>query len=286
MKPFRFIAPMAAAATLTSASGTTAQITGVDVFSVPQDVVPGFVVNDILLSFDGQLTGVQLLVQLTSGTIYQDSFGADTAPNPAFFGLVPSLQYDSFITLGAFNSADADAVPGIAGGAVGIGGANAYTFDDSLIDIAYFPPGGTVIADETLYPVATITLSDDANGTMTVYGSAGGQLGPVTTRPFVDGSFLAPPPPRGDYNRDYRVDQGDLDLVLQNWGADTATRLSWGWTGWQPDDRVTQNELDGVLQNWGALYTPAFDGAAVPEPALGAGLLTVLCAGRRRLARG
>ncbi len=40
-------------------------------------------------------------INLLSGTFYQDAFGGVTPPNAAFFPLAPSLQYDSFGTIGA-----------------------------------------------------------------------------------------------------------------------------------------------------------------------------------------
>ncbi len=40
-------------------------------------------------------------INAVSGTFYQDAFGGLTPPNAAFFPLAPTLQYDSFGTIGA-----------------------------------------------------------------------------------------------------------------------------------------------------------------------------------------
>ncbi len=90
----------------------------------------------------------------------------------------------------------------------------------------------------------------------------------------------------GDYDESGQVEQGDLDIVLQNWGTGTFTGDENALVGGGPfDGTVDQNELDGVLQNWGSTSAPNFDGAAVPEPAtlalLGVGGLAML---RRRSA--
>jgi hypothetical protein len=74
----------------------------------------------------------------------------------------------------------------------------------------------------------------------------------------------------GDYNCSGAVEQGDLDLVLQNWG-DASPPVAAGWWSQQPGDGfVNQDDLDGVLQNWGdAFVWPAplaAATAAVPEP--------------------
>ncbi len=94
----------------------------------------------------------------------------------------------------------------------------------------------------------------------------------------------------GDHNLDDRVDQGDLDLVLQNWGEyapfQNATRVETQ----AGSVRVGQSELDAVLQNWGGVLPPdlhGFNPAAVPEPgAVGAlGVLAVRLSRRRRVRR-
>ena len=73
----------------------------------------------------------------------------------------------------------------------------------------------------------------------------------------------------GDYNNSGQVEQGDLDLVLQNWGDDTAvTGIPTGWTNDNTNlGQIEQTELDRVLQNWGSTTAPDFQGSTVPEPA-------------------
>ena len=74
----------------------------------------------------------------------------------------------------------------------------------------------------------------------------------------------------GDYNSSNLVEQGDLDLVLLNWG-DTVPPAPDGWTNpdFQPTPtQIDQEELDGVLLNWGNTNPPAVAAAGVvPEPA-------------------
>ncbi len=71
----------------------------------------------------------------------------------------------------------------------------------------------------------------------------------------------------GDYDGDGLVAQGDLDLVLLNWGVDTAAGgVPAGWVTNLPTGLVDQAELDEVLVNWGGSAAPS--GQAVPEPAV------------------
>jgi hypothetical protein len=55
----------------------------------------------------------------------------------------------------------------------------------------------------------------------------------------------------GDYNGNTQVEQGDLDLVLLNWGRD-ASPLPEAWVDDLPEGQIDQDELDTVLLNWGA----------------------------------
>jgi hypothetical protein len=54
----------------------------------------------------------------------------------------------------------------------------------------------------------------------------------------------------GDFNGNGAAEQGDLDLVLLNWGED-GTPPPAGWINLLPVGAVNQNELDGTLLNWG-----------------------------------
>lgn len=63
--------------------------------------------------------------------------------------------------------------------------------------------------------------------------------------------------PVGDYHGNGLVEQGDLDLVLLNWGSD-ATLVGANWA----DGAIGQDELDGLLLNWGNSAVTS----AVPEP--------------------
>jgi hypothetical protein len=85
-----------------------------------------------------------------------------------------------------------------------------------------------------------------------------------------------PPPLPGDYNDNGHVEQGDLDLVLLNWGINAELAAN-SWTGWPPRGRVDQDELDGVLLNWGAVGSTAAAVASVPEPASFGILASAFC---------
>jgi hypothetical protein len=66
----------------------------------------------------------------------------------------------------------------------------------------------------------------------------------------------------GDYNDNGQVEQGDLDLVLLNWGR-YGELAAVPWIGAPPTGSVDQDELDGILLNWGDVSLAP---SAVPEP--------------------
>ncbi|MEM1445889.1 MAG: hypothetical protein AAGF84_07535 [Planctomycetota bacterium] len=68
----------------------------------------------------------------------------------------------------------------------------------------------------------------------------------------------------GDYDDSGAVEQGDLNLVLNNWGL---TRGDWANADGFSTTSVDQEELNLVLNNWGASSAPSLAGSAIPEPA-------------------
>ncbi len=137
--------------------------------------------------------------------------------------------------------------------------------DDGYLGLS-FPAG-----DTTFYAWVRVDV-DNANGTMYLHdayasddpaGIVAGQV-PIATL-------------EGDYNDSGQVEQGDLDLVLTNWGSDTdQSGIPAGWDNDLPSGLIDQAELDGVLLNWGnAVASPDFGGSPVPEP----GALGLLAAG-------
>ncbi|MEM9751929.1 MAG: SGNH/GDSL hydrolase family protein [Planctomycetota bacterium] len=85
----------------------------------------------------------------------------------------------------------------------------------------------------------------------------------------------------GDYDASGSVEQGDLNLVLNNWGLDTELAgVPDGWFLGLPNGAIDQEELNAVLNNWGGPTAP--DLTALPEPTAAAALLGLLAAVRRR----
>ncbi|MEM1026883.1 MAG: PEP-CTERM sorting domain-containing protein [Planctomycetota bacterium] len=104
-----------------------------------------------------------------------------------------------------------------------------------------------------------------------LYGDLGGYT--LITAAAVTGGLA------GDYNASGQVEQGDLNLVLGNWGS---ARGAWPNADGFTTNIVDQEELNGVLSNWGSAIPPTFEGAAVPEPGALLGVMGGLAWMRRR----
>ncbi len=85
----------------------------------------------------------------------------------------------------------------------------------------------------------------------------------------------------GNYDADFVIGQGDLDLVLMNWGRDAdAHGLPRGWFSSPAEGVIDQGELDAVLKNWGRQLFPIIP-TPLPEPGSLAVLFGVGCLMRR-----
>ncbi|MEM7625252.1 MAG: hypothetical protein AAF333_06460 [Planctomycetota bacterium] len=110
-------------------------------------------------------------------------------------------------------------------------------------------------------------------------GPGGRSAGSTVDLDFFVNPLDSPLPPiedfilAGDFNSNSIVDQGDLNLVLNNWGSTIAPD---GFSLLQTslfDGLIDQNEYNAVLLNWGDTLTfPSSSGSSsivsIPEPAV------------------
>jgi hypothetical protein len=269
-----------------AASSVVAQVTSVRWANVDNTVddVPGddfdptmYVTNDLRITFSGQFTGIQLLLELTQGSIYQNDsplIGSGMFPpaKPLIEQLDPTLQWDTFIAFGGPTAGDTVGNFGAGGGAVGLGGRVAAQFDSERINQAWNPAGGVEIFDRSDFMVARVTLSNDAVGRWGIKTSANAQILRAYGSVF-EGQIFEDFP--GNYDGNRFVGQADLDIVLLNWGGHA--QISQGGVE-GAYVFVSQNELDDVLINWGSRQFALADATLVPEPITSVLLLVALVA--------
>ncbi|QDT70235.1 hypothetical protein MalM25_31810 [Planctomycetes bacterium MalM25] len=159
-----------------SACTANAALTSIEVISTTGGDVPaGHVANDIIIGFEGQLFGQQMIVDLSSGAINQDAFGSNLAPTDALLVPFPALAYDTFVSMGGL-TADTSASTLFVGGSTELpGSTGTEKFDTEGIDAAWAPSPGVVVSDQQGFLTARVVLTDDANGAAFYFGNAGGQ---------------------------------------------------------------------------------------------------------------
>lgn len=148
----------------------------------------GYVSHDLVIDFQGRLFGQQLVVSLQSGSLYQDPFGGDTAPNPNLFSIVPAVAADTFLTLGGADESQSYATL-VVGGSTELGLNTLKQVDEEGINVAWAPSPGVEVSSGDDFMVARLTLSTDATGTLWYFGNANGEgrvFGPL---PFREGFF-------------------------------------------------------------------------------------------------
>lgn len=160
---------------LAVAAAAQAGVVSVDSVLVPQAVLPGHTVNDIVLDFEGNLRGQQMILSLSAGSIYQDSFGTNTAPNGALFPVFASSEYDTYVTIGGRRS-DGAVPPAsqpvlVVGGAVNLQPGAELKFDTAGLNVAWAPGTGVDVPSGLDYITSRITLTNDAQGTLLYFGS-------------------------------------------------------------------------------------------------------------------
>ncbi|MEO1496961.1 MAG: hypothetical protein AAFV43_07420 [Planctomycetota bacterium] len=157
-------------------------------------------------------------------------------------------------------------------------GSASPSFDDEQLGASYAAAvGESDILDRSDFPVARITLSDDAWGTLRFFATAIDDFGPLfgggepleVTLPISAGVIGLNAPVPGDFDSDFRVDNSDLSFLLNNWGSSSVPAL---WTNGFTAPAVNNDELNALLDWWG--YGTGVS-AAVPEPSTVALLLLV-----------
>ncbi|MEO1496963.1 MAG: hypothetical protein AAFV43_07430 [Planctomycetota bacterium] len=227
--------------------------------------------TDLFIDFSGDLGGQQLLVELEAGRMINHPLGdpQGDAPSEALKLVSPTAAFDTSLSATGPGESTQDGWLVFGGAASLQGGVGAVEFSETRLSVAFAPPIGQTIAGQADFPVLRLTLSDDAEGTFTYLGDTSAPAPPqVFAFPIVAGEVRQPidEPESGDFNGDGRVDNNDLNLLLNNWGRVT---LNAAWT--RPVTvPVDNDELNALLNDWGAGLTP------VPEPSATLAALTLL----------
>ena len=151
----------------------------------------GTVCNSLVFDTEGEdwLSG-QIVVSPVGGAIYQDTMGSEQSPLPAWIGMVPSLEFDSYISNGALGETCGTNDP------VDLGGT--MQWDAAKASMGWFT---TDTDDIGVLELARITLDDTCQGTwdlrVTAYPPGTGPMILLLQAPIIDGHLTPEPATMG-----------------------------------------------------------------------------------------
>lgn len=157
----------------------------------PTPELAGYVTQDLVVTTDTDwLIGRMIVTLDAQNQIYHHEYGISNpqSPNPAFFPLAPSLEFDTYVSNGALgesvtviNIHDFGAPPN-------------WFFDSDGLSLRWYTTGTDDIGELAL---ARISLADTANGTWSFTAKAAPQGGPIVEVSggiVVDGVMIIPEP--------------------------------------------------------------------------------------------
>ena len=158
-----------AAFTCAASGEITLEVVPIDNSSIPE--LGGWVTQDLVVTTDTDWLSAQMVVTPdTPGQIYQDSLGdvSPQSPNPAFFPIQPSLEFDTYVSSGVLGEPVSWLV------AMELGD-NVLIFDENKLSMLWFTEATDDIGTLAL---ARITLGSNATGTWKFIATAAPQGGP------------------------------------------------------------------------------------------------------------
>lgn len=169
------------------------------------------------------------------GTLYQSKFGNDLPPNPVFFRFFPSLEFDTFVTIGRLTSED-DATA-LAPGWPGFGPTGLVTNSSGWFITPDDPQGNPDANNRVLLAQLSVIPDGGADfaaiiGFINIAGFSGGRE--FLALNVFAGPHCDPPFCSWDLDGDGTTGINDLLILLAGWG-----------NPWGIDD------LLGLLDEWG-----------------------------------
>lgn len=149
----------------------------------------GFVTSDLAVDSSTDWLAANLILNLTSGTLYQDALLSGFGPpSSLLINVIPSTRFDTYVT---GSTGLAGGSPASAGGAVDLGGSPASEFGTSKINLNWFTTSTTDIGQFT---IGRFTIAEDAVGTFSLRLDSLQQTAPFLVSGTIEnGRFVAVP---------------------------------------------------------------------------------------------
>lgn len=162
----------------------SAELTMLDIENSNPAEVPGYVVNDLKITFTGEWLGTQVLTSTLDSAAHPGAAifhngSSNTPPDSDFFPIFPAREYDTFMANGGYTAQTTGGVfeVGNAANIPGHGQSIGGVFNASQIDKTWAPALGTNPTDLSDYFIGRFTIADDVSGTFSIIVTAGEDIG-------------------------------------------------------------------------------------------------------------
>ena len=115
-------------------------------------LLTGYTTYDMQVTTDTDWTAAAMLLELSTGIMYQHEYGTAGQPNPFFFSLFPELEFDTYV------------IGNRVGGGGDVGG-DSFTFGAAELDTSWYNMADTDIGTIT---IGRVTMTNDAVGSMAI----------------------------------------------------------------------------------------------------------------------
>jgi len=146
----------------------------------------GWITNTVSIDTTSDWLSAVLVVEPEGGGIYQDAMGSEQSPNPAWIGMVPSLEFDTYISNGVLGETCSTAA------AVDLG-YSSIIFDDTMLAISWYT---TDTDDLGTLELVRATLETSCSGSWSFKATASPAGGPyveVMNGDIVNGVLMPEP---------------------------------------------------------------------------------------------
>ena len=226
---------------------------------IDPDVPDGYRCWDAMLDTSSNIAIVEMIMNTNSpDDVYQHPFGMEIQSDPAFYPGFPELEFDTYVTVGAWSYPTPTI---IIDGAIDLQPAATKIFDNQNLNISWSPGGN--FSGSGNFQVARITLGAGARGIWEMAGWETGNPNPSYFKgTIINGAILAPGL-LGDADNNGLVSADDYSSVQGHFG-DTGDPSIPGDANC--DGLVSADDYASVQSNFGA--TAGLGGeTTVPEPA-------------------
>jgi hypothetical protein len=226
---------------------------------IDPNVPAGYRCWDFMLDTASNLEIMEMILTTnTTGDIYQHPlWGAETEPDPYYYAPFPELEFDTYVTLGAWSFPTPTV---LMGGAIDIEAGSMKVFNDQDLNITW-----TTRGDESgpgIFQVARITVADTAVGIWEIAAWETGNDDPSYFQGSIVNGEIFGPFLLGDANNDGVVSAGDYSSVQGKFGNTGDPDIPGDANC---DGVVSAGDYSSVQANFGNISADSL--LVIPEPA-------------------